>query len=148
MLHPNIIAGALAAYFAGLEDAPGEFIKWFIIVAAGLGSFIFGVYKVARPPEKLPQPLRTVTDTEYATAAGVRNLADEVDELRAALTADKESHHRDMADMERRITASGEARAAAIHDRINALTAPLHSLDGQVKEISKLLHELTNKRKA
>lgn len=121
----------LAEQFTG-DPGVTQSVLNVLLVLLGAGALIIGMRR------RMPQPLRVAAEANFATEGGVKALAKRLEEaVRDAAAVRKEMH-----EMELRLSAAGEERAIKIHDRLGPIISEVHSLAGQVGEISKLLHEL------
>jgi len=122
------------------EVAPAAVKDWLLILGflVGLAGGIFSILR------RVPQPLRTREDAEFATAAGVQKLAAEVDDIRRELNEQRHTLTKELNTMEQRISRAGEERVVAIHERLQPLTAELHQLKGTLAEVSHSVHQIAN----
>lgn len=134
---------------ADIADVPADWLKWAVVFLFAGVSLITAVYaawfKKSAAPTNIPQPLTTQKAPEWATAAGVQNLARELDDLRREVHNQREIVRTEIQNMMTRITDAGEARAIAIHNRIEPLSHCLHQQSGQLAEISQLVHNLLSR---
>ena len=149
----------LSLFAADIADVPDSFWKYFSIAFMVVGGVLLTLWKATRPappPTHIPQPMITREQEEWATAAGVKELARKVDEnerraeakiaeLHAALNGLREHFTQSLNSAVQTIAGNGESRVIKIHDRIEPLSQCVHDLAGRFSELSRLVHDILNR---
>lgn len=128
-------------FFASASDLDSAWLSnafTFICAAAAL-------WATFRKPASIPQPMITRPDAEWATAEGVRNLAQRVGAVDHDIRDLREAVH----DREKVLMKDAESRAAEIYAALNERLGPiaqcLHDLSGQFKELAAQVHNINDK---
>lgn len=119
----------MLSVLADIADVPADWLKNAVILILALGIFWAAVFRKA-----IPQPMETRKAADYVPRHEFSELKNEVHAMRDSLTVMKDA-----------ILHAGEQRAISIHGRIEPLSACVHELSGEVKQLAVQFHNMNNR---